>query len=225
MTLEPLAYYHSLLGGKFGSPRQSGLVPALRGEIVFTEKYRDANALRGLEQMSHVWLVWGFSENRPSSREWQPTVRPPRLGGNVALGVFATRSPYRPNPLGLSAVALERIETGTSRGPVLHVSGADLVDGTPIYDIKPYIRYADCIPAARSGFADAPPPQRLSIAVDGAVRLPFGPEETEALYGVLSLDPRPAYQDDPLRVYKLRFAGRELAFRVDGNQLTICSVD
>lgn len=225
MTLEPLAYYHSLLGGKFGSPRQSGLVPALRGEIVFTEKYRDANALRGLEQMSHIWLVWGFSENRSDVRGWQPTVRPPRLGGNAALGVFATRSPYRPNPLGLSAVALERVESGGSRGPVLHVRGADLIDGTPIYDIKPYIRYTDCLPEARSGFADAAPQPALQVSLAPGLTLPFGAEEGEALFQLLALDPRPAYQDDAERLYRLRFAAHDVAFRVEGNQLIISEIN
>ena len=223
MTLDPVAYYHSPLGEKFGTPRQSGLVPSLRGEIIFTEKYRDDNAVRGLEQMSHIWLIWGFSENRPSSREWQPTVRPPRLGGNTALGVFATRSPYRPNPLGLSAVALERIETGTSRGPVLHVRGADLVDGTPIYDIKPYIRYADCIPAARSGYAEHEPEEKLRVQLAPGVLQPFKQGEFEALRHLLSLDPRPAYQNNPERIYRISYAGREVSFRIDGLVLTIIS--
>ena len=223
MTLEPLAYYHSLLGGKFGSPRQSGLVPALRGEIVFTEKYRDANALRGLEQMSHIWLVWGFSENRSDVRSWQPTVRPPRLGGNAALGVFATRSPYRPNPLGLSAVALERVESGGSRGPVLHVRGADLIDGTPIYDIKPYIRYTDCLPEARSGYAEHEPEEKLRVQLAPGVSLPFEQGEFEALRHLLALDPRPAYQDNPERIYRMSYAGREVSFRIEGLVLTIIS--
>ena len=224
MQLEAIAYYHSPLGGKFGTPRQGGLVPELEGTIVFSEKYRDANAVRGLEQMSHIWLIWGFSENRATAGEWQPTVRPPRLGGNTALGVFATRSPYRPNPLGLSAVELVRIDTGSARGPVLHVRGADLVDGTPVYDIKPYIRYADCIGAARSGYAELEPEETLRVQLAPGVSLPFKQDESEALRHLLALDPRPAYQDNPERIYRMSYAGREVSFRVDGLVLTIISV-
>ena len=221
MEIEPIAIYHSSLTGKFGTPRQSGLVPELPGTLVFTEKYRDENAARGLEGMSHVWLIWGFSENRQTGREWQPTVRPPRLGGNVALGVFATRSPYRPNPLGLSAVRLERIEYGTAEGVVLHVRGGDLTDGTPVYDIKPYIRYADSLPDAKSGFAAERPEPRLTVLMADGLDNPFTPEETETLLQLLALDPRPAYQHESGRVYRMSYGGRDVAFRIDGTVLTL----
>lgn len=225
MQLEAIAYYHSPLGEKFGTPRQSGLVPELCGTVVFTEKYRDPNALRGLEQMSHLWLIWGFSENRETAGDWQPTVRPPRLGGNTALGVFATRSPYRPNPLGLSAVALERIESDPELGTVLHVRGADLVDGTPVYDIKPYIRYADCIPEAQSGFATLPPPEKLRVQLADGLVPPFKQDKMCVLTQLLSLDPRPAYQDNPERIYTMNYAGKEVSFRVEGDVLTLLFIE
>ena len=162
MELKPVAYYRGPFGSKFGIPRQSGLAGAVTGRIVFEPAFRDANAVRGLEGFDRIWLIWGFSANRPAKGEWQPTVRPPRLGGNARLGVWATRSPFRPNPLGLSAVRLLRVEAEGPEGPVLHVSGADLMDGTPVYDIKPYIVYADSFPDAASGFADGAPVRRCS---------------------------------------------------------------
>ena len=163
MELKPVAYYRGPFGSKFGIPRQSGLAGAVTGRIVFEPAFRDANAVRGLEGFDRIWLIWGFSANRPAKGEWQPTVRPPRLGGNARLGVWATRSPFRPNPLGLSAVRLLRVEAEGPEGPVLHVSGADLMDGTPVYDIKPYIVYADSFPDAASGFADGAPVPVLQV--------------------------------------------------------------
>ena len=206
---------------KFGVPRQSGLVAQLRGSIVFEEEYRNPDALRGIEGFSHLWLIWGF--HKAARETWSPTVRPPRLGGNERLGVFATRSPFRPNPVGLSCVKLEGVELRTAQGPVLHVSGADLMDGTPIYDIKPYVPYADCHPEAAEGFAPAPERSlRVVISPEMAAKVP--PERVEALKGVLSWDPRPHYQADPERVYGMAFAGLEVRFTVDGRTLTVVDV-
>ena len=216
MTLEikPVAHFRGPLGAKFGIPRQSGLVPSLRGRVEFLPAYRNREALRGLEGFDRIWLIWGFSANRPAKGDWQPTVRPPRLGGNAAMGVWATRSPFRPNPIGLSCVELEGVD-----GFDLLVKGADLMDGTPVYDIKPYVGYADCFPDARSGFADAAPdaPLRVVIPED----LPLSPEDREVLAGILSLDPRPAYQQDPGRVYGMPFGGREVHFRIEDHLLTV----
>ena len=214
MELKPVALYRGALGSKFGIPRQSGLVPSLRGRIVFEQEFRNREALRGLEGFDRIWLIWGFSANKPAKGEWQPTVRPPRLGGNVAMGVWATRSPFRPNPLGLSCVELESID-----GLELVVKGADLMDGTPIYDIKPYIAYADSFPDARCGFATTAPEARLEVRIPDTIDLTA--EEREALAGLLALDPRPAYQDDPERVYGLPYGGKEVHFRIDNNVLTV----
>ena len=214
MELQPVAHYQGALGSKFGIPRQSGLVPSLRGRIVFEPPYRDREALRGLEGFDRIWLIWGFSANKPAKGEWQPTVRPPRLGGNVAMGVWATRSPYRPNPLGLSCVTLEGID-----GMDLLVGGADLMDGTPIYDIKPYVAYADSFPEARSGFAAEAPEAKLQVRWPDNLEISL--EEREALAALLALDPRPAYQEDPERVYGMPFGGKEVHFRVQGNLLTV----
>ena len=214
MDIRPVALYRGALGSKFGIPRQSGLVPSLKGRIVFEPEFRNREALRGLEGFDRVWLIWGFSANKPAKGDWQPTVRPPRLGGNVSMGVWATRSPFRPNPLGLSCVELEGID-----GMDLLVKGADLMDGTPVFDIKPYVAYADSFPEARCGFASAPPEALLEV------RMPEGlditPEEREALAALLALDPRPAYQEDPDRVYGMPFGGREVHFRVDHGILTV----
>ena len=214
MTLEPVAVYRGALGSKFGIPRQSGLVPSLRGRIVFEPAYRNRDALRGLEGFDRIWLIWGFSANRPAKEEWQPTVRPPRLGGNTALGVWATRSPYRPNPLGLSCVELESID-----GMELVVRGADLMDGTPIYDIKPYVVYADSFPEARSGFAASAPESELEVRIPDTIDM--DPQTRETLSGLLSLDPRPAYQNEPGRVYGMPFGGKEVHFRVEDHILTV----
>ena len=223
MEITPVAYIRSDLKEKFGIPRQSGLVPSLRADVVFTPPYRVPEAVRGLEDFSHVWLIWEFSRARRES--WSPTVRPPRLGGNRRLGVFATRSPFRPNALGLSAVRLDAVKPDTPQGPILHVSGADLLDGTPIYDIKPYIPYADAIPEASGGFTDRV--DRLLLAVDCPPdlleRVP--PEKREALLAVLAQDPRPSYQEDPDRVYGMAFAGLQVRFTAGGNMLTVREIE
>lgn len=214
-----IARIHSDFPAKFGIPRQSGLVDALRADIIFEPDYRSPEAVRGLEDFSHIWLLWQFSQ---SVREgWSPTVRPPRLGGNKRLGVFASRSPFRPNPIGLSAVRLESVETNGKSGPILHVAGADLLDGTPIYDIKPYIPYADSRPEAAGGFTEQV--ERRTLAVDCPPELLARvPEEKRAaLLGVLSEDPRPPYQDDPQRVYGMGFAGAEVRFTVDNGRLLV----
>ena len=220
-AMRPIAYIRSDYGEKFGIPRQSGLVPEALARVVFLPEYRREEALRGLGGFSHIWLIWEFSETM--NEGWSPTVRPPRLGGNKRVGVFATRSPYRPNPIGLSSVRLLGIDTDHSDAPSLIVGGADLLDGTPIYDIKPYLPAFDCHPDAVGGFADAAPERVLRVAVpDGS--LDAVPEEKrQALKGALSLDPRPSYQDDSERVYGFSFAGCEVRFRVDHGILTVIS--
>ena len=219
--LKVIARMESQFPTKFGIPRQSGLVEELRSTVTFEPEYRCPDALRGIEGFSHLWLIWGFSENRRET--WSPTVRPPRLGGNERLGVFATRSPFRPNGLGLSCVKLERVELSTPKGPVLHVSGADLMDGTPIYDIKPYVPYADCRPEASEGFAPAPA-ETLKVVISPEMEGRIPPERVQALRGVLAWDPRPHYQADPERVYGMAFAGLEVRFTVDGRTLTVVDV-
>lgn len=209
---------------KFGIPRQSGMVEGLRGRIVFEPEYRNAEALRGLEGFSHLWLIWDFSE---AHREgWSPTVRPPRLGGNQRIGVWATRSPFRPNPIGLSSVRIAGIHLSTPEGPVIEVEGADLMDGTPILDIKPYLPYTDAHTDAKGGFAQAQHEEREILTVDipqeMADRLPK--EKMEALRQVLAADPRPRYQDDPNRIYGFIFAGREVHFRVENGKLTVADI-
>ena len=220
--LHIIARIHTDLPSKFGVPRQSGLVGALRGEIVFEPPYRSAEAVRGLEEFSHLWLIWQFS--MALRDQWSPTVRPPRLGGNRRVGVFATRSPFRPNSLGLSAVHLDEISFDGVNGPVLHVSGVDLADGTPIFDIKPYLPYADCRPDAAGGFTDAVPRVLLRVEADAALLSRIPPDKREALLGVLENDPRPAYQSSPDRVYGFPFAGYEVRFRVSGGVLTVVDV-
>ena len=208
---------------KFGLPRQSGLVSTLKSTIVFEEPYRVPEALRGLDGYTHLWQIWEFSEAKRDS--WSPTVRPPRLGGNVRMGVFATRSPFRPNPVGLSCVKLEAIERRPGLGDVLIVSGADLMDGTPIYDIKPYLPYVDCHPEARGGFADEHIGDGVEV-VFPEEHLQHVPEShREALHGILAQDPRPAYQKDPDRVYGFAFAGMEIRFTVRDGVLTVCGVE
>lgn len=219
--LQIIARIHSDFPEKFGIPRQSGLVPELTARIVFEPLYRNPDAVRGLEDFSHIWLIWQFSAAVRDG--WSPTVRPPRLGGNTRMGVFATRSPFRPNALGLSSVRLLSVEPDTADGPVLVVSGADLMDRTPIFDIKPYVPYADCHPEAVGGFAPAP---SAVLAVDFPQELleKLPPDRREALRGVLAQDPRPQYQNDPERLYGLSFAGYEVRFTVCGNTLTVRSV-
>ena len=219
--MRPIARIRSDFGSKFGVPRQSGLVDALEAAVVFEEPYRNPDALRGLEGFSHIWLIWAFHQSqRP---EWSPTVRPPRLGGNTRMGVFATRSPFRPNAVGLSSVRLERVEPHAPQGPVLHVAGADLMDGTPIFDIKPYLPYGDCRPEATGGFA--PGADRL-LEVEFPERwLSLLPEDRrQAAAGVLAQDPRPSYQRDPERIYGMEFAGWEIRFQVRGERLTVVEV-
>ena len=222
MTLKVIAHIHTAFPTKFGIPRQSGLVDSLRGEIVFTPEYRNPDALRGLEAFSHIWLVWQFSGAVRDT--WSPTVRPPRLGGNTRMGVFATRSPFRPNPLGLSSVQLEKIELRPDTGPVLIVRGADLMDGTPIYDIKPYIPYADCHPDAAEGFTGQTQLHHLQVECTPALWARVPAAEQEGLRGVLAHDPRPSYQHDPERVYGMEFAGLEVRFQVDGETLTVTDI-
>ncbi len=217
-----IAKIHTGFSGKFGIPRQSGLVPSLPGEIGFEPAYRNADALRGLEDFSHLWLIWEFSESKREA--WSPTVRPPRLGGNRRMGVFATRSPFRPNPLGLSCVKLEAIVWSGPRGPVLRVSGADLMDGTPIYDIKPYLPYTDSHPEARGGFSvdvmgwalDVEDPQGALESLPEASR--------RTVTELLAQDPRPSYQHDPERLYGMTYAGWNIRFTVEDHRLIVHSV-
>ncbi len=217
--MKVIAHIHTDFPTKFGVPRQSGIIETLRGTIVFEPEYRNPEAVRGLDEFSHLWLIWEFSEAK--REDWSPTVRPPRLGGNTRKGVFATRSPYRPNPIGLSSVRLERIEFDPKLGPVLHVSGADLMDGTPIYDIKPYIRYTDSHPEAVSGFADKPAEYLLEVDLPNEFIERIPEDQRENLIAVLAHDPRPQYQDDPERVYGMAYAGFEVRFKVDGKRLTV----
>ncbi len=216
-----IAHIHTDFSSKFGIPRQSGLVDTA-ATIVFEPEYRNKDALRGIEGFSHLWLIWKFSETERET--WSPTIRPPRLGGNARMGVFATRSPYRPNPIGLSSVKLEHVEFDTPQGAVLHVSGADLMDGTPIYDIKPYLAYTDSHPDATEGFT-VKPWETLSVcfASDLAEKIPQ--EKREALIKVLEKDPRPAYQHDSDRIYGFPFAGLEIKFRATETVLTVVSVE
>lgn len=213
MKIEPIAYYHTALNGKFGVPRQSGLVPELRGRVVFEPGYRNADALRGIEGFDYLWLIWGFSLNGKPCGEWSPLVRPPLLGGNEHMGVFATRSPFRPNPLGLSSVKLLGAEDCTD-GPVLIVAGADLADGTPIYDIKPYLAYSDSHPGALGGFVDANRWETLDVVFPANLKHCFSEEDFVVLCRILELDPRPQYHDDPERVYGVSFGGYDVRFKV-----------
>ena len=222
MEITPIAYIKSDFPEKFGIPRQSGLVEELTATVVFQPPYRVPDALRGLEGFSHLWLIWEFSQARREG--WSPTVRPPRLGGNKRLGVFATRSPFRPNPLGLSCVRLLEVRQDRAQGPVLVVSGADLLDGTPIYDIKPYLPYADCKPEAVGGFAARPKGADLAVDCSPALLDRVPEDKRAALLAVLAQDPRPQYQDDPERVYGMAFAGLEVKFRVAGERLTVTEI-
>ena len=222
-SLNIIARIHSDFPTKFGIPRQSGLVPQLRGRVIFEPEYRNPDAVRGLEDFSHIWLIWQFS--RAVREGWSPTVRPPRLGGNRRMGVFATRSPFRPNALGLSSVRLDRVELDPALGPVLHVSGADLMDGTPIFDIKPYLPYTDSHPQATGGFTDGLAHAPLTVECSPALLEHIPADSREGLLGVLAGDPRPRYQEDPQRVYGLSFAGRNVKFTVDGDRLTVIAVE
>ncbi len=210
---------------KFGLPRQSGLVPELASKIVFEPEYRVAEALRGIESYSHLWIIWEFHQAQRAGerQEWRPTVRPPRLGGNARMGVFATRSPFRPNPLGLTVVKLLSVED-TEEGLVLVVSGADMMDGTPVYDVKPYLPYVDSIPDARGGFTQETSAYRLAVDVPEALLRQFPEGQRETLLGVLAQDPRPAYQHDEDRVYGFAYGGRDVRFTVRGGTLTVVDV-
>ncbi len=222
MDFTPIAHICSDFPEKFGIPRQSGLVEELSARVVFEPLYRDPSALRGLEGFSHVWLIWEFSQARREG--WSPTVRPPRLGGNRRLGVFATRSPFRPNPIGLSCVRLVEVRQDRELGPVLTVAGADLLDGTPIYDIKPYLPYADCRPEAVGGFAARPKGADLEVECPPELLEAVPADKRAGLLAVLAQDPRPQYQDDPDRVYGMAFAGVEVKFRVAGDALIVTEI-
>ena len=222
LTIRPIARIRSDFLEKFTIPRQSGLVRSLRAEVVFEQKYRDMSAVRGLEEFSHLWLIWGFSAVKET--RWSPTVRPPRLGGNRRMGVFATRSPFRPNRLGLSCLELLEVRQDRLLGPVLTVGGGDLLDGTPIYDIKPYLPYADCRSEALGGFASCPQGPALQVDIPQKLLERVPPEKREALLGVLAQDPRPSYQSDPERIYGAAFGGLEVRFRVSGEVLTVLEV-
>ena len=218
-----IARIHNDFKEKFGIPRQSGLTGELKSRIVFEPEYRNPDALRGIEGYSHLWLIWQFSES--VREDWSPTVRPPRLGGNKRMGVFATRSPFRPNPIGLSSVRLEAVEVTKSEGTVLVVSGADLLDGTPIYDIKPYIAYSDCHTDAVSGFADPVREYRLKVEFCKDLLSKVDVSKQKSLIEILEQDPRPSYQNDPDREYGMRFSDYEIFFRVDGETLIVTWVE
>lgn len=224
MEIKPIARFRSPFSSKFGIPKQAGLVAELEGQIVFEPEYRNADALRGMEGFDYLWLIWEFSANKHKANS--PVVRPPVLGGNEKVGVFATRSPFRPNNIGLSSVRISKIEWETSHGPVIHVKGADLMDGTPIYDIKPYVVYADCHPEARSGFVDSRKWARLEVVIPEEVNqrlLQSGltAHQIEILKEVLAQDPRPHYQKDPLKVYGMPYEGQDIHFSVSENVLTV----
>ncbi|MBO4217433.1 MAG: tRNA (N6-threonylcarbamoyladenosine(37)-N6)-methyltransferase TrmO [Clostridia bacterium] len=223
MEIKPIAYIKNDYSSKFGIPRQSGIVGGVVSKIVFCGEYRDASALRGIEEYSHLWLIWGFSENE--GKGWSPTVRPPRLGGNRRVGVFATRSPFRPNPIGLSCVKLERTEKDGDNGVVLCVSGADMLSGTPIYDIKPYVSYTDSVTDALCSFADEHKYDSLNVIIPEKLSEKLPEDRRETVEKILAGDPRPAYQDDPDRIYGFGFAGYEIRFKVSGDTLTVISIE
>ena len=222
VNIQVIARMHSDFATKFGIPRQSGLVEELRSTIVFEPEFRNPDALRGIEDFSHLWIIWQFSEAVRTG--WNPTVRPPRLGGNTRIGVFATRSPFRPNNLGLSSVKLLGVEHTEKYGTVLHVGGADLMDGTPIFDIKPYIPYADCRPDAAGGFTDSAGDFLLSVDFPPALLELLPKDKQEAAVAVLSHDPRPSYQRKPGRIYGISFAGFDIRFTVEDTTLTVVEI-
>ena len=221
--MKVIATMRSPFPAKFGIPRQSGLVDSLRSTIVFEPEYRNPDALRGLESFSHLWVIWSFS--KAIREDWSPTVRPPRLGGNTRMGVFATRSPFRPNAIGLSSVKIERIEQDPRLGPVIHVTGADLLDRTPIFDIKPYLPYTDSHPDALGGFTDGYRGYRLEVDFPQALLEKVPVSARESLIGVLAQDPRPSYQDDPDRVYGMAFGTVDVKFQVSDGVLTVIGVE
>lgn len=223
LQINPIARFHSPFQSKFGIPKQSGLVEELQGEIVFELPYRDVDYIRGLQDFDYIWLIWEFSANK--HRANSPVVRPPVLGGNEKMGVFATRSPYRPNPIGLSVVKIEEIEWETPNGPIIHVLGGDLMDGTPIYDIKPYLVYADCHQDARCGFVDNRSWPKLKVNIHQELASLFSETQLNALKHTLELDPRPHYQQDPNKIYGMLFEGHDIHFMVDGDCLTVLPMD
>ena len=222
MTIHPIAHIHTDFPEKFGIPRQSNLVETLEGQIIFTPEYRNPDYLRGIEGYSYLWLIWEFSANKEVAPS--PTVRPPRLGGNVRMGVFATRSPYRPNPLGLSCVRLDHVEWDTPQGPVIHVRGADLMDGTPIYDIKPYQGWIESHPDADDGFVATNPWKSVKVTFEESVMKPLPESMRGTLVKILEQDPRPSFHDDPDRIYGMSFAGYEIHFQVREGLLTILDI-
>lgn len=219
MEIEAIAHFRSPFSSKFGIPKQSGLVESLKGEIVFVSKYRNRDSLRGLDEFDYIWLIWGFSAN--PHKATAPVVRPPVLGGNEKVGVFASRSPFRPNALGLSSVRVESVDMETADGPVVRVLGAELMDGTPIYDIKPYVAYADCHDNVRCGFVDRSVNRRLNVEMPADVAQLFDDNSLMSLRKVLELDPRPRYQHDSGKTYGMPFAGYDIHFRVDGDTLIV----
>ena len=230
--MKKIATFHSSLTAKFGTPRQAGVVPDVRGRIVFEKTYRSPDAVRGMEGFDYLWLIWGFSANKvPSITPSKLTVRPPRLGGNERIGVFASRSPYRPNPIGLSSVRIERIDYDCDDAPVIHVLGADLIDGTPVYDIKPYIPYTDAHPDARSGFVNENHWSKLNVEVSEEAEQTLNKSEFSTLKAqfhicreLLAEDPRPHYHNSPSRIYNMEYDGFDVAFRVNGTTLTIIRI-
>ena len=219
--LKKIAVIHTEFPEKFGIPRQSGLAP-VKGRIVFEPEYRNPDALRGIEEYSHLWLIWGFSDVH--EEEWRPMVRPPRLGGNQRMGVFATRSPFRPNSIGLSCVELSALERTEQEGTVLHVQGVDMKDGTPIYDIKPYLPYADAKPEASGGFADRVKDDNLEVEIPDMWMKKIPEKHRTILKEILMQDPRPSYQEDGERIYGMAYGGMEVKFQVKGRRLTVCGI-
>ena len=222
MEIKPIAHFESPLKSKFGIPRQSGLVSELTGRIVFEPAYRKSEAVRGLEEFDYLWLIWEFSGNKEVSQGL--TVRPPRLGGNTRLGVFATRSPFRPNPLGLSCVRIDKVVQDANLGPVIYVKGADLMDETPIYDVKPYVAYADAHPEARSGFVDTTAWEPLEVVFPETLAAQVPAEELESLKAILAQDPRPRYHDDPERIYGMPYLDMDIRFKVADRVLTVVGI-
>jgi len=222
---EIIAHIHCAFGSKFGIPRQSGLVEEIEGKIIFTPKYRQAEALRGIEGFSHLWLLWHFSENDRAGKAPSLTVRPPRLGGNTRLGVFATRSPFRPTPIGLSSVELTGIDYNTPEGPVLYIKGADLAHMTPILDIKPYLPFTDAHPDAKTGFTEQTYAYSLAVSISEQIASTLSPEDRSAITALLAEDPRPAYHQDAERVYGFTYAGKEIRFRVENDTAIVVSID
>lgn len=222
MTIRPIAHIKCDFTDKFGIPRQSGLIESVRAKIIFLPEFRNPDAFRGIEGYSHLWLLWQFSESLRDN--WSPTVRPPRLGGNKRMGVFASRSPFRPNPIGLSSVRLISVDLETTKGPVLEIAGADLLDGTPIYDIKPYLAYTDSHPEASSGFALTSEAAKMSVKLPRAVPEEIDPEQLQRIVDILSEDPRPGYQKDPDRVYVFEYADLSVSFKATDSEIEVIQI-